>query len=203
MRNSMPRIIGVAALSVWTAGCVATTQWTEDLLGKREAEFEGRFVEVETTQREQGKRLDRVEGRVAVLETRYTRQGPAPEKTNAVISQAPVPRTLISVVHVPFAFDRADLDNNAEAALSTIVTELRDHPRMNLDLEGTTDPAGSLQYNLKLSQRRVDAVKRWLIDNGVEPARVINATARGPVTDTFVKNDSKRRVMVKLMRSPE
>jgi outer membrane protein OmpA-like peptidoglycan-associated protein len=74
---------------------------------------------------------------------------------------------------------------------------------VTLDLEGTTDPVGRLDYNLKLSQRRVEVVKRWLMDKGVAPARIVGATARGPLSDAALKNDLKRRVMVKLMRTPD
>jgi hypothetical protein len=39
------------------------------------------------------------------------------------------------------------------------------------------------------------------VDKGVEPNRIVGATARGPLPDASVKNDLKRRVMVKLMRT--
>jgi len=46
-------------------------------------------------------------------------------------------------------------------------------------------------------------VKRWLVQQGIEPARIISSTARGPLLDHSVKNNLKRRVIVKLMRSTE
>jgi outer membrane protein OmpA-like peptidoglycan-associated protein len=119
----------------------------------------------------------------------------------AVPNSVPHPRTLVGVVHVPFAFDSADLDASAEAALTAIVKELNDNPQVTLDLEGATDPVGRLDYNIKLSQRRVEVVKRWLVDKGVESTRIVGATARGPLPDPSVKNTLKRRVMVKLMRT--
>jgi outer membrane protein OmpA-like peptidoglycan-associated protein len=97
--------------------------------------------------------------------------------------------------------DSADLDASAEAALTAIVKELRDSPHVTLDLEGATDPVGRLDYNIKLSQRRVEVVKRWLVDKGIAPNRIVGATARGPLSDASVKNNLKRRVMVKLMRT--
>ena len=62
-----------AALSVLAAGCVATHEWTQDLLGKRQAEMDDRVVKVEIGVRQHGERLDRVETRVADLETRNVR----------------------------------------------------------------------------------------------------------------------------------
>ena len=206
MEHGIRLTIIAAALSVLAAGCIATHQWTEDLLGKRQAEMDDRVFKVEIGVREHGERLDRVETRVANLETRNVRKGGSPEKPEKATTPVPrgaTQRTLDSVVFVPFAFDSADLNITAEVALATIVTELRDTPRMTLDLEGTTDPVGRFDYNVKLSERRVEAVKRWLVRQGVEPARIISSTARGPLLDHAVKNNLKRRVIVKLMKSTE
>ena len=189
--------IVVCALS---GGCTAAEQWTQRLFGKSQAEIESRFSAVETGVREQGDRLDKVEGRVdkvehqlAHLEDRSTR-----EISSAAITAK---RTVVSVVFIPFGFDRADLGPGAENALAAIVTEMRGDPYMTLDLEGTTDPVGGLDYNVKLSERRVEAVKRMLVDKGIEPSRIVSSIARGPVLNSSLKNDSKRRVIVKLLKS--
>ena len=203
MEHGIGLTIIAAALSVLAAGCIATHEWTQDLLSKRQAEMDDRVVKVEIGVREHGERLDRVETRVASLETRNVRTGGSPEKPNTLVPREATQRTLDSVVFVPFAFDSADLNITAEVALATIVTELRDTPRITLDLEGTTDPVGRFDYNVKLSERRVEAVKRWLVRQGVEPARIISSTARGPLLDHAVKNNLKRRVIVKVMRSTE
>jgi outer membrane protein OmpA-like peptidoglycan-associated protein len=195
-------IIG-AILSLLAAGCIATHEWTQDLLGKRQAELDDRVVKVETGVREHGERLDRVETRVSDLETRSVRKAESPQKANTLVPRGAAERSLVEVLIIPFAFDSADLNITAEAALATLVTEVRDTPRMTLDLEGTTDPVGRLDYNVKLSARRVEAVKRWLVQQGIEPARIISSTARGPLLDHSVKNNLKRRVIVKLMRSTE
>jgi OOP family OmpA-OmpF porin len=101
---------------------------------------------------------------------------------------------------VPFGFDRADLDPRAEAALAMIVKDLRDNPHLPVDLEGTTDPVGAVDYNLRLSQRRVASVRRWLVDRGIDSARIVRSAGRGELTDGVVQNSLKRRVVVKLMR---
>ena len=212
-----------AALSIFSAGC-ATAEWTEDLFAKRQVEVDARFVKVETGVREQGGRIDRVEVRVANLDTRLTetrdlvrtalpqapstvtaRPSPSEARPSQVTPERTVRggRTLIGVVHVPFGFDRADLEPGAEAALAAIVTELHEHPNMTIDLEGTTDRVGRLDYNLRLSQRRVEAVTRWLTSKGVDRSRIVGAKGRGPHATVFLKDDVKRRVLVKLMMSAE
>jgi len=207
----------MAALALFGAGC-ATVDWTEDLFAKQRVEVDTRFGKVEKDVREQGERIDRVEVRMATLETRDVVRTALPQAPTAVPTRpAPVQmrptatapdraargRTLIGVIHVPFGFDRADLEPGSEAALGTIVKELREHPTMTIDLEGTTDTAGSLDYNLRLSQRRVEAVTRWLTAKGVDRNRIVGTKGRGPVVSTSLKDDAKRRVMVKLMTSAE
>lgn len=188
------------ALSLWGAGCIATEKWTRDLVRKREAHIEDRVVNVETRVREQRDRLEKVEVRVTELESRSDRRAATTQKESSAATRSTARRTLVAVIQVPFAFDRADLDPRAEVALATIVAELRDSPQMTIDLEGTTDPVGSLEYNVKLSQRRVEAVKRGLVEKGVEPERIISSAARGPLVNSSLNNKLKRRVMVKLMK---
>ena len=207
----------MAALALFGAGC-ATVDWTEGLFAKQRVEVDTRFGEVETGLREHGERIDRVEVRVATLDTRISETR---DLVRTAIPQAPtaVParkrptatapdwaargRTLIGVIHVPFGFDSAELKLGAEVALGSIEKELREHPTMTIDLEGTTDTVGSLDYNLRLSQRRVEAVMRWLTAKGVDRNRIVGTKGRGPVVSTSLKDDAKRRVMVKLMTSAE
>jgi len=207
----------MAALALFGAGC-ATVDWTEDLFAKQRVEVDTRFGKVEKDVREQGERIDRVEFRMASMETRDVVRTALPQAPAAVpVRPAPAQmrpiatapdraargRTLIGVIHVPFGFDRADLEVGAEAALGSIVKELREHPTMTIDLEGTTDTVGNRDYNLRLSQRRVEAVSRWLTAKGVDRNRIVGTKGLGPVVSTSPKDDGKRRVMVKLMTSAE
>jgi outer membrane protein OmpA-like peptidoglycan-associated protein len=51
---------------------------------------------------------------------------------------------------------------------------------------------------VRLSQRRIDAVRRYLIDQGVERHR-IKASARGPLDNAAIPEERKRRVDIKLV----
>jgi outer membrane protein OmpA-like peptidoglycan-associated protein len=214
-------VLFVAALSVVSPGC-ATVEWTEEIFAKRQVEVDDHFARVETDVRRQGQRIDQVEVRVAKLDDRLTETrelvrgagAPAPTVARSTPPGAAEPptapgrvpraaRTLVTVVHVPFGFDRADLDPAARAALAPILEEMRRNRGLTIDLEGSTDAVGSADYNLRLSQRRVETVRRYLLGHGIERARIVGSTARGPLADVAVKDDSKRRVMVKLMSSSE
>jgi outer membrane protein OmpA-like peptidoglycan-associated protein len=214
MRPSISLSLVAAVLWLFAGGC-ATEEWTYQLFAKRNAEVDERFVKVETDVREQHQRLDRIETRLPDLETagadrRSPLKGALPPGRSTIVARnststgAPLAqRILIRVVHVPFAFDSDDLDARAEMALAFIVKELRNTADMTVDLEGTTDPMGSRDYNVKLSQRRIEAVKRSLAHRGVDPTRIVTSMARGPLVEASVKDDLKRRVLVKLLRPSE
>ena len=49
---------------------------------------------------------------------------------------------------------------------------MKGEPSWKLTIEGHTDSSGSSDYNLKLSLQRADAVKTWLLANGIEAGRL-------------------------------
>jgi len=107
-------------------------------------------------------------------------------------------RNTVETVHVQFAFDRADLSDAAQTALLSIIKELKENPNLTVELQGFADPSGPRDYNVALSQRRVEAVRRYLVDKGTELPR-INAIGLGAIYDKGEDNTKKRRVTLKLM----
>ena len=69
---------------------------------------------------------------------------------------------------VLFDFDKAELRDEAKPALEKLVTVLKSYPsaKTRATIEGHTDSKGDAKYNQKLSERRAEAVRRWLADNG-------------------------------------
>jgi outer membrane protein OmpA-like peptidoglycan-associated protein len=106
----------------------------------------------------------------------------------------------IGEVHVLFAFDRADLNNTAQASLGALVAKLRENPKLTVALAGYADSVGGRDYNLQLSQKRVATVRRYFVANGIEPSR-IRLGGLGQLTDrgTPEEQAKNRRVTVKLM----
>jgi outer membrane protein OmpA-like peptidoglycan-associated protein len=66
-----------------------------------------------------------------------------------------------------FDFDRAELRPQAVPHLEKVATILRSYPNSSSTIEGHTDNKGTRQYNQKLSVRRADSVKNWLLAQGV------------------------------------
>ena len=64
-----------------------------------------------------------------------------------------------------FDFDKATLRPAAEPILTRVAEVIRKYGKPMVRIEGHTDSKGSDDYNLRLSQRRADSVKDWLIAN--------------------------------------
>ncbi|MGU3373698.1 OmpA family protein [Chryseobacterium sp. M5A1_1a] len=73
---------------------------------------------------------------------------------------------------VNFAFDSSNLTSVAQANLDKLGKVLEDNPDTNINIYGHTDSKGADAYNLKLSQRRADAVKAYLSTKGIASNRM-------------------------------
>jgi outer membrane protein OmpA-like peptidoglycan-associated protein len=107
-------------------------------------------------------------------------------------------RKLSDSTSVQFGFNSADLGDAAQTSLVGLVRELQQNPKLLVELEGYADPKGPRDYNVQLSQRRVEAVRRYLVQNGIEVSR-ISSIGLGAIADPKVSDAAKRRVTVKLM----
>lgn len=75
---------------------------------------------------------------------------------------------------VPFGFDSAELTAPVRDQLGALATALKD-PALagtRFRIAGHTDAQGGDEYNQALSERRAEAARRFLIDQGVEAARL-------------------------------
>jgi outer membrane protein OmpA-like peptidoglycan-associated protein len=75
-------------------------------------------------------------------------------------------------LHFPFEFNSAELDDPTEDFLEELTTTLKENEHLKLKIEGHTDNVGSDKFNLRLSQKRADAVRHHLIKSGINPERL-------------------------------
>ena len=73
---------------------------------------------------------------------------------------------------VHYAFDRAEVLPESEPALRMLYKLLTDNPEVSIRLLSHTDRHGPAGYNLRLSQRRAEAVVRYLTELGIAPERL-------------------------------
>lgn len=84
-----------------------------------------------------------------------------------------------------FTFDKSELRPEGRTALDSFARELASTRFETITVEGHTDRLGSQDYNQKLSQRRADAVKNYLVGSGkVDAAKVssVGASESQPIT---------------------
>jgi photosystem I P700 chlorophyll a apoprotein A2 len=67
---------------------------------------------------------------------------------------------------VMFDFDKSDLKTEAVGSLQKVVTVMQAYLAYRCIIGGHTDGKGEKQYNQKLSERRADSVKTWLVAHG-------------------------------------
>lgn len=93
----------------------------------------------------------------------------APEGAGAA---APNPRI---AVPIQFEYNSAEISASSQAQLETIAQALNSEQlrSFRIRIEGHTDDRGSAEYNQSLSDRRANAVRRYLIERlGVAPSRL-------------------------------
>ena len=72
-----------------------------------------------------------------------------------------------------FDFDKAVIRDNSNRALDEAIAKMKDHGDVEFILvTGHTDRIGSEAYNQKLSERRANAVKKYLSTHGIDVARI-------------------------------
>src|SRR5207253_4730271 len=72
-----------------------------------------------------------------------------------------------------FEYDSAALQPSAISQLQKLGTLIKRNPNATFTVEGYTDSFGTSEYNLDLSQRRADSVKRYLVEAmGISPVQI-------------------------------
>ena len=71
-----------------------------------------------------------------------------------------------------FAFDSSAISNNASEVLDGQANWLKDHKKVNVIVQGYCDERGTREYNLALGERRANAVKQYLVSQGVAAERI-------------------------------
>jgi outer membrane protein OmpA-like peptidoglycan-associated protein len=106
-------------------------------------------------------------------------------KTNPLDPSDDVPKIqqeLKAEVNVPIVLDgivfataSSEITPASKDILMQAFNTLDRHPEIEVNIQGHTDNVGKHDYNMKLSKRRADAVKQWLVNKGINPSRITTA----------------------------
>lgn len=114
---------------------------------------------------------------------------PAPKKA-AVAPVKPVPQKINFAADALFDFDKSVLKPKGKAMLDDLVSVLQGAKYEVILAIGHTDRIGSAQYNQKLSVRRAEAVKQYLVEKGIAANRVY-AEGKGKTQPVTKPGDCK------------
>jgi len=88
-----------------------------------------------------------------------------------------IKKTVTIDLDIQFDLDKADIEPQYHGRLKEVADFMTAYPETKAVIEGHTDSLGPAAYNLKLSQRRADSVRNYLIQNfNINPNRL---TAKG------------------------
>ena len=73
---------------------------------------------------------------------------------------------------VHFDFNKAIIRPGDAAVLDEAVTTLKANPNVVIDVNGYCDAIGGVEYNLKLSERRGNAVANYLLNGGIQASQL-------------------------------
>jgi OOP family OmpA-OmpF porin len=74
--------------------------------------------------------------------------------------------------NILFEFDKSVVLKEAFGELESLVNIMVDRPEIKIELQGHMDAVGAESYNTYLSQNRVNAVRDFLVANGIESSRI-------------------------------
>lgn len=215
MRQAVMVGVVLPAALMLVSGC-ASKKWVTEFVGKKEVEIDQRFTGVDKKMSDESQRVDqRVEGVDTRLkstegtltqtkeraESAYSKADDTNSRLTRLWSNRNV-RNQVENYQVLFGFDKWDLNDNAQTTLVSIIKEMKENPNLTVDLQGYADPVGSYPYNVGLSQRRVESVRRFLVEKGIELPR-IHLIGLGPIAEKGTPNAEKRKVTVKLLVTKE
>ncbi|WP_157671984.1 OmpA family protein [Cellvibrio sp. PSBB006] len=177
-------LVYIADNKVKTARALASARFEEDKLEKLGEQRKQVQLNARTREARQAEmRAERLEQELADIKQQQTDRG-----------------TIYTLGDTLFATNKAELKAGAQASFDRLARTLNESPDRKIVVEGHTDSTGAEDYNLTLSQRRADAVKTYLVAQGVDEAR-ITAVGKGegfPVAsnDTASGRQQNRRVEV-------
>jgi outer membrane protein OmpA-like peptidoglycan-associated protein len=106
---------------------------------------------------------------------------------------------------VNFEFNKSTLTANAKTILDMVGEALTKRTDIKVELDGHTDAKGSDAYNMKLSQRRAQTVRTYLVGKGIEAGRMtaVGMGESAPIADneTDEGRELNRRVELKVLES--
>jgi len=79
------------------------------------------------------------------------------------------------VENINYDYDKSDIRPEAAVEVDKIVQFLQDNPTISIELSSHTDSRGEDTYNLKLSKKRAETAKAYIVSKGIAANRINSA----------------------------
>lgn len=151
------------------AELIAQNSIEQAKLSKQESEAAKRYAQAQAEEAS----LAKQEAELAIQEAESLRR-----KLNSIATEQTDKGLMMTLGDFVFDSGKSTIKQEAVDNFSKVVEFINTYPNKKVRIEGHTDSSGSNQLNVKLSQRRADAVKKLLVENGIQ-ANQIEALGMG------------------------
>jgi len=221
MNSRITSLIAIVSIAVFgSAGC-ATKKYARNQVNERVTPIEHRTGELEETSRRNTQDIARLSADITDVkgkadraqsqaDTALSRADQANTRVNGAEQSVTDLRsnldnyTLQNTVSVRFNFDSYQLTPEARTSLDQLTSQIKDRDNFFLEIQGYADWIGSDAYNNELTQRRADAVRRYIAEQHNIPLYRMHILGFGkirPVADnkTAEGRAENRRVEIRLL----
>jgi peptidoglycan-associated lipoprotein len=154
MNTTITRVAALTA-ALMTMGLAGCSQYV------KQADFNTAIQQLQQKQNDQQQQIDAIKQQMQSQFAKYDSQITAMQGRVSIDT----------VAH--FAFNSATLDEQDKPALQDFASTIgKYHPGVLVTVEGFADPAGSRAYNKKLGMQRAEAVRDFLVSNGLSADQV-------------------------------
>jgi len=198
-----------------------TVKDSSDTLNARVDKTDGEVAETKDGVTRVDGKVDAVDSRLKTLDSKTDQRFTAvKDDVDAVGKQAATAQSAVATLDenfqnrnqysvstekaILFRFDSAKLDSKYQSDLQQIASTLQQNANAIIVLEGRTDSKGDSEYNVKLGERRIDSVKRYLaIEMGIPVYRIheISYGSAKPVAQNKTREgrEKNRAVVVTIL----
>jgi outer membrane protein OmpA-like peptidoglycan-associated protein len=213
MRKTLiPAVVLLVVAGLALTGC-ATKKYVNEQIASTDQVTSAKISEVQSSVETNQKAISELQAKDADLQNQIDKLSETARDALKRAQEAGllaegkfVSETVLTDNDVKFGFDKAELSDEAKAAIDAFAAKVKaDNKGVYVEVQGHTDNIGSEKYNLNLGYKRAEAVHDYLAMQHGFPLHRMNVTSYGeykPITDNSTKEGraQNRRVALVVLK---